>query len=1402
MSYPLSSPVDISSPGPVEVTLTNTTSPGGIVWNIETDGTDDLIFGTNQLASSNVLELLPDSIPNPNGASQTPQLNLVQGANTVNLTANSGLAATYNFKFPALAPTGDAQIIASSGLTNVFYDVHAKNTVYVRKNPGPAEFSSVAAAIASIPTIGPDIPSPSNRYVVYIYPGTYNEPAIVVLSYIYIVGMDMNSVVIQPSALGYTLFTMNTLSGIAFLAIGDTDPTLPAIDCYNCGNFVIFHKITVTGTTCQKFLSCVTDNLATDNSTIYLEYADTTAATTYTLLIQDTNILGGFGSVANIENFFTFGHNDDSLIIDGFNSSLLSHASEMTGDGSGNCIRIKNGGSVNIRGMAISDYLNGFFVDNDGGTPNIITAAITYDNNVTNINMPNTLAIGQADGYTAYLKTLVPKTAPFFITNTNQQIITVASKGANFTRVVDALAAITDNSATYRYIIFVGPGEYYEPQLFLKPYVTIVGSFQTQCIIKSDASVAGIPFINCVGYSSINKITVAAGSYATPPSYLIEFLGDPLGTHFRCDDIIVDSSAGLFHVGSANGPTIFIGYNILINMDAPFTTGFIVEDSVPPNNPITFLLDNLLWGAGPIGVTNVTDIVNITSSVLGINIFSVITNSNIGTNFYGPAGNCFVFQGGVFAVLETTLFGGLDNGIIVPPSAIPTILIVASCTLSNNSSDIDVQSATATGSINVNATASKVTINPAAVIGVTIFDPSGSISFGGSINQGATWNTATNISTQIQRAASIGFIESTPVISPVGGLNVSVTGGSGYVMVTSSSPNYLKYVMWGAVNPLVLADNSLAPYAVNWIYVDSAGTVSSSLTEPDYIQNVILGTVRTYGGSVVYVQEVGHNLDNLATNIDHVLRTVFGPIVQYGCIASPGSLGVRQVQIASGRYALSVNIYNPTGADNVSIIGYYNSGQQTTAPFFTVPLDWDNAGVITALGAAEWAKHSFYVLSSLDGLTQSFYMVYGQQIFASELLAQAGPIPIAPISFVGNMLPVAGLVVNGADLPANWTTSRFIDIRPTLSFTASGITATSDHNSLTNLTVGNAHPQYFRVDGTTAMAGNINLAGNNIFGSGGNLLNGVDLLAHASRHLPGGADALATAVPVSVGTVNTLGVAASFSRSDHVHRGVSSIAANGGTAEVGAMNFVGGTNVTIVDSPAGTFTISATGGITSFSAGTTGFTPSVPTTGAITLAGVLIPANGGTGVTTTPTNGQLLIGNGTNYTAATVTSGIGISTAVGPGTLQINNAGVTSIVAGTGISVSGATGAVTVSINASLDPIRISAVINQVSVGGGAGTVIGYVPWQNSQYSSFTTRTVILWAIPSSAVGKNLTVHILPDGGPTIGSVTINGGVAVGGIYTFTFTAPGVDTNLQVSVSRTGGVGNNPVIRGVTITLT
>jgi hypothetical protein len=68
----------------------------------------------------------------------------------------------------------------------------------------------------------------------------------------------------------------------------------------------------------------------------------------------------------------------------------------------------------------------------------------------------------------------------------------------------------------------------------------------------------------------------------------------------------------------------------------------------------------------------------------------------------------------------------------------------------------------------------------------------------------------------------------------------------------------------------------------------------------------------------------------------------------------------------------------------------------------------------------------------------------------------------------------------------------------------------------------------------------------------------------------------------------------------------------------------------------------AAGGVTSFSAGTTGLTPSTGNTGAITLAGTLAVANGGTGVTTSTGSGSNVLSTSPSFTTpvlGTPTSG-------------------------------------------------------------------------------------------------------------------------------------------------------------------
>jgi hypothetical protein len=118
-------------------------------------------------------------------------------------------------------------------------------------------------------------------------------------------------------------------------------------------------------------------------------------------------------------------------------------------------------------------------------------------------------------------------------------------------------------------------------------------------------------------------------------------------------------------------------------------------------------------------------------------------------------------------------------------------------------------------------------------------------------------------------------------------------------------------------------------------------------------------------------------------------------------------------------------------------------------------------------------------------------------------------------------------------------------------------------------------------------------------------------------------------------------------------------------------------------------------------------------------------AKGGTGVTTTPTNGQILIGNGTNYTVAAITAGTGITITnptSGNITITANNAGtVTSV---TGTSPIAVTNPSTGVYNVALNTVPVAS--------GGTGTVTGSITGTG--------------ALTFTAGGSNTNVNLVPLG--------------------------------------------------------
>jgi hypothetical protein len=149
---------------------------------------------------------------------------------------------------------------------------------------------------------------------------------------------------------------------------------------------------------------------------------------------------------------------------------------------------------------------------------------------------------------------------------------------------------------------------------------------------------------------------------------------------------------------------------------------------------------------------------------------------------------------------------------------------------------------------------------------------------------------------------------------------------------------------------------------------------------------------------------------------------------------------------------------------------------------------------------------------------------------------------------------------------------------------------------------------------------------------------------------------------------------------------------------------------------------------------------------AITLSGTALPvANGGTGLTTTPANGALDIGNGTGFTRTTLT-------------------------AGTGVTITNASGAIT---------------INATGTGGTVTSVAATVPsFLSITGSPITTSGTLAFslsgtALPTTSGGTGLTSFT--SGGVVYASSS--SALATGSALTFDGTNLGVGANITASSS-------------------
>jgi hypothetical protein len=214
----------------------------------------------------------------------------------------------------------------------------------------------------------------------------------------------------------------------------------------------------------------------------------------------------------------------------------------------------------------------------------------------------------------------------------------------------------------------------------------------------------------------------------------------------------------------------------------------------------------------------------------------------------------------------------------------------------------------------------------------------------------------------------------------------------------------------------------------------------------------------------------------------------------------------------------------PTNTDILSLFGSLatlTGGMQTLNGIsdliqtITSTDDGDvNLSVNSALGV-----HNFDVSlnSTLTGKT-----------FSGDVIVTEGLTVGSNSNYSGDLLPTSDAIYNLGSPILQWD-KLYVASQ---SLYVGGVTISSDNDaiSINRLNLGTElNPIIISGSGSDVF-----LNGSNSI-TGVDLINGVNITTHSSRHLPNGSDPLSTGVPSNVGTSNQEGIQNAFARQDHVH---------------------------------------------------------------------------------------------------------------------------------------------------------------------------------------------------------------------------------------------------------------------------
>ena len=677
-----------------------------------------------------------------------------------------------------------------------------------------------------------------------------------------------------------------------------------------------------------------------------------------------------------------------------------------------------------------------------------------------------------------------------------------------------ALSTITTNSISNPYKIKVGPGVF-NGSITMKSYVWIEGAEQDQTVV---VATSGNHAVIGADNSGISKCLITGAGTGFCGVYYKSLVGTTNTSFFVEDVRFGQNDQQAIADGSTAATAIFLE-NCKLGGQYQFNYGFLgtAGGRIVARNCTTTGLSapypNYVFKATGVGSQIVIN---------GAQIRSGVVTGN-------PC--IHLADGAILRALSVNMrmFG---KAIWIENTGAGSIVDAVGILCEGNTMDIVVDHPNADGTFNGSADHTKIYVNPASSFS-PVFScnhlPSDGTGFVvvGDILQGDRYDRYANLSLLARKATTLGLIEDTetPFIDFDSGLNVKIIGGTGFV--NKPLDLYLKQVSWQ--DQII----SIPANSTKYVYIDHESNLltSDSPTNPE--TTITLGRVNSDASAIRFIENSDMPMNHYGNKTEKFLRSVLGPTFEKGCLVTENATP-RKLDITPGSYYFGVTQFSASGGTAVSWEQFYRDGVGgwTSVPGIDTvsnTLYDNNSGTPASIPSGKFVRHHLYVVG--DGGNEKWFLVLAQQLYNSLAEAADSPLPIVPPFFTDAITRVAvNIIGQGATKIA-----EIIDLRIRPGQAAPSGTSVTAHGDLTGL-LNDDHPQYLLVNGTRPMSGNLNMNGQDITNVG--TVNNVVVEAHATRHLPSGADPLATAAPITAvggNTANQTGTANSLARSDHQH---------------------------------------------------------------------------------------------------------------------------------------------------------------------------------------------------------------------------------------------------------------------------